>query len=68
MKLLDILTILAIMFMLLFVSMHQERDIERLEKRIETIESYKDSFNHRLNMLEQPELVRKQYKQNKGTK
>ena len=77
MKLLNIFVILALMLMLLIVSMNQEKDLERLEKRITSLEqSTGDSFaridhnskldSQRITNIENPQFIQKSYKQNKG--
>ena len=76
MKLLNVLSIVAIMLMLLLVSMNQEKNLERLERRITSIEQSTNQSialirydikldSQRITNIENPQFIQKQYKQNK---
>lgn len=62
MKLLDVLLILAVMLLFLFVSMSQEKDLERLEKRITSLEQSIKLDTQRITNLENPQFIQKEYK------
>ena len=77
MKLLDKLIIALLIILLLIVIISQERRIERLEKRMTSIEQLTNaSFaridhnskldSQRITNIENPQFIQKSYKQNKG--
>ena len=58
MKLLDVLVIIAVMFLFLLVSMSQERDIKRINHNIKL-------NTQRITNLENPQFIQESYKPKK---